>query len=359
MTSRFLLGLVATCSLLMLGCKEPDGSTGGTSGAALYAFDSTSNNLLVWKDLDAVYSSTASPAPDYQLTSSLFGKVSNLAWGGLCFDRQKANLYLVSDTGTIVRVRSIRTQSSGVASGDVVSFSLASTGRLSNGKFGQASLDISTDTLYITENGDSGTQIWVITNASGQGQDATVNLQALATSGDSGGTGVVANSGIVYAFFKDGGTVGIDNLTGARIRQGSSSAFDATKVIVGNLTTLGIYGSMALDTGNTYLFVARHNTDATSTGAPILGFKTGQFNVSYNQAPNITLGSASGQPDLRVLSHPGTKDWLVGLRGNGTTAYNTIYIWKSPLGGVDAKSISVTTPAGAVFRGLAVDGNAS
>ena len=57
-------------------------------------------------------------------------------------------------------------QSGDVASSEVVSFSLASTGRLSSSTFGQASLDPQTDTLYITENGSSGTQIWVVTNAS-------------------------------------------------------------------------------------------------------------------------------------------------------------------------------------------------
>ncbi|WLT30348.1 hypothetical protein [Geothrix sp. PMB-07] len=357
MTSRLFLGLAATLLLLTAGCKEPDGSSGGTSGAALYAFDSTTNAVFIWKDVSAVYDATTTPSPSFQITSSLFSKVSSLAWGGLAFDRQRGILYLVSDTGTIVRVNNIRSQSGAVPNGEVYSFSLASTGRLTNGKFGQIALDPQNDTLFITETGDSNTQIWVVASASAQIQDATVALQALQMSGDSGGTGVAAASGTVYAFMKDGGTVGTDALTGPRLRKGNAVSFDASQVILGSSTTLGIYGSLALDTGNGYLFVARHNTDAASTAAPIQAFRTGQFGLSYNQAPALTVGTAAGQPDLRVLSHPGTKDWLVGLRGNGTTGYNTIYLWKSPLGGTAAKV--ATAASGSVFKGVAVDGNAS
>jgi hypothetical protein len=48
----------------------------------------------------------------------------------------------------------------------------------------------------------------------------------------------------------------------------------------------------------------------------------------------------------------------VGLRGAGVTAYATIYLWKSPMGGTAAVSITAS-PASAAFRGVAVDGNAS
>ena len=358
MIRRIALGLMASLLLLGTACKEPDGSGGGTTGAALYAFNSTTSQVLVWKDLNALYDSTAAVDPTYLISSSLFSKATNLAWGGLCFDSQRGNLYLVSDTGTIVRVSNIRTQTGSVPSAEVVSFSLSSTGRLTNGKYGQASLDAQSDTLYITESGDSTSQIWVVTGASSQLQDATVALQPLQMSGDSGGTGVAAASGVVYGFMKDGGTVGIDALTGPRLRKGTSAFFDPTQVILGSLTTLGVYGSLALDTGSGYLFVARHNTDAASSAPPILAFRTGQFGMSYNQAPSATLGSAADQPDLRVLSHPGIKDWLVGLRGNGTTGYDTIFLWKSPLSGAAAKAITVT-PSGAVVKGVAVDGNAS
>ena len=357
MTLRILFSLVASCLLLLTGCKEVGDTSGGTSGAALYTFDSTTSQVFVWKDLGALYDSTATLAPTYRISSTLFTKVTALAWGGVCFDSQRGVLYLVSETGTIVRVSSIRTQTGSVPSAEVVSFALSNTGRLTNGKFGQASLDSQNNTLYITENGDSSTQIWVVSSASAQGQDASVTLQALQNTSDSGGTGVAAGSGVVYGFFLDGGPVGIEALTGPRLRRGNASAFGSTDVILGSNTTLGKYGVLALDTGNGYLFVGRHNTDAASTVAPIQVFRTGQFGLSYNQAPYLTLGSATGQPDIRVLSHAGTRDWLVGLKGTGTVGAGTFYVWKQPMAGSAAKTI--LAPTGAVLKGVAIDGNAS
>jgi len=361
MTSRLLLGLAASFLLLVMGCKEPDSASGGTSGAALYAYDSSTSTVFVWNDLSAVYDAAASAAtPNKQITSSVFSsKISSLAWGGLCFDNQKAYLYLVSDTGNIVRVSNIRSQSGTVASTDVVSFSLSNTGRLSGSTFGQAALDTQNDTLYITENSTSGTQIWVVTNVSSQVQDASVALQALAVSGDSGGTGVASASGSVYAFMVDGSTVGtVVTYSGPRLRKGTSSAFTDANTLIGSNTLIGKYGSLALDTGNGYLFVARHNTDAGASTAPIQVFTTGQFGQAYNQAPTTTVGSATGQSDLRVIAHAGSKDWLVGLRGNGTTAYGTFYVWKAPLGGTAAATITAS-PTSSLFKGVAVDGNAS
>ena len=361
MRSRLFHGLVAVFLLLALGCKDPGAAAGGTSGAALYAYDSTSSAVFVWTDLSALYNASSTPAaPNKQITSSVFSsKISSLAWGGICFDNQKAYLYLVSDTGNIVRVSNIRSQSGIVASADVVSFSLSNTGRLSGSTFGQASLDTQNDTLYITENSSSGTQIWVVNNASSQAQDTSITLQALQTSGDSGGTGVASASGSVYAFLADGSTVGtVVTYSGPRLRKGKASGFTDANTLIGGSTLIGKYGSLALDTANGYLFVARHNTDAGATTAPIQVFTTGQFGQAYDQSPTATLGSASAQADLRVIAHAGSKDWLVGLRGNGATAYGTIFIWKSPLGGTAANSISAS-PATALFKGIAVDGNAA
>ena len=358
MASRYCLGLVASFLLLVTGCKDPGSST---AGSALYTFDSTTSQVFIWTDMEKLYDSPAS-VPTYQISSSLFNQVSNLAWGGLCFDQKRGVLYLVSATGTIVRVSSIRTQTGTVPSAQVFSYSLSSTGRLTNSTFGQASLDATNDTLYITENGDSSTQIWVVTGASTQAQNSVVALQSLQIGGDTGGTGVAAANGVVYGFMANGGPVGLNSLTGPRIRKGTASAFDPNS----NLTListqspqqiLGIYGSLAYDTGDSLVFVARHNTDAASTLPPIDVFTTGQFSGGPYQAPNMQLGSAANQPSLRVISHPGTKDWLVGLQGQGTTGYNTIFLWKAPLGGTDA--VVVTAPAGSVLMGLAVDGNAS
>ena len=358
MASRFFLGLAASFLLLVTGCKDPGSST---AGSALYTFDSTTSQVFIWTDMEKLYDSPAS-LPTYEISSSLFNQVSNLAWGGVCFDQKRGVLYLVSATGTIVRVSSIRTQTGTVPSAQVFSYSLSSTGRLTNSTFGQASLDATNDTLYITENGDSSTQIWVVTGASTQAQNAVVALQSLQIGGDTGGTGVSAANGVVYGFMSNGGPVGINSVTGPRIRKGTAAAFDpnSNQVIVGDQSLLGIYGSLAYDTGDTVVFAARHNTDSGGTNVtkqPIDVFNTGQFNQGPYQAPNMQLGSAANQPSLRVISHPGTKDWLVGLSGSGTTGSNTIYLWKSPMGGTDA--VLVTAPAGSVLMGLAVDGNAS
>jgi len=361
MTLRSLLGLAASILILLTGCKEPDGASGGTSGAALYAYDSTSSAVYVWTDLSTLYSSTATTvAPTKQITSSVFSsKITSLAWGGLCFDASHGYLYLVSDTGSIVRVGNIRSQSGTVASYDVVSFSLSDTGRLTSSTFGQVALDAQNDRLYITENGTSSTQIWVVNNASSQVQSASVALQALHYSGDTGGTGVAAASGSVYAFLLSGDTVGsLVTYSGPRLRKGTASAFTDAGTIIGGSTLLGKYGALALDTGNGYLFVGRHNADAGATTAPIQVFTTGMFGQAYNQAPTSTLGSTTDQADLRVLAHAGTKDWLAGLSGQGTTAYGKIHVWKSPMGGTAAKVVAAS-PTTAVFKGLAIDGNAS
>ena len=361
MKLRSLLGLAASILILLTGCKEPDGTSGGTSGAALYAYDSTTSAIYVWTDISALYSSTAATvAPTKQITSSVFSsKIASLAWGGVCLDSLHGYLYLVSDTGSIVRVGNIRSQTGSVASYDVVSFSLSDTGRLTTSTFGQVALDAQNDRLYITENGSSSTQIWVVNNASSQAQSTSVTLQTLQMAGDTGGTGVAAASGSVYAFMLNGDTVGnIVTYTGPRLRKGTSSAFTDASTLIGSATLLGKYGALALDTGNGYLFVARHNTDAAATTAPIQVFTTGMFGQSYNLAPTDTLGSATAQADLRVLAHAGSKDWLAGLSGQGTTAYGKIHLWKAPVGGTAAKVILVS-PTTSVLKGIAIDGNAS
>lgn len=360
MTSRILFGFATSLLLLLSGCKDPtEAGTGGTSGTALYAFDSTTSTVLVWKDISTLYDSTTPPEP-IKISSSFFSKVTSLAWGGLCVDSQRGLLYLVSETGDIVRVNRIRNQSGAVTNVDVYSFQLNNSAPLTNGKFGQASLDSQSDTLLITENGDNGTRIWTVSGASSIAQNASVSLQALQLAGDKGGTGVAAYSGVVYAFMTDGNPVGIDSVIGPRLRKGTTTTFDPAIVLMGSNTELGVYGSLALDTGNGYLFVARHNTASGLTTKPILAFRTGQFppGGGINQLPTLTLGSATGQADLRVLSHARTKDWLVGLRGLLGVGFGTIYVWKSPLTSTDAKVITVT-PSGSVLKGVAVDGNAS
>ncbi len=356
MVRRFLRGLGA-CALLLLSFSCVDALTGSTQGVALYAFDGASSTVMAWQDLETLYTASTVPAPDRTLSSNLLSKVTSLGWGGMCLDSQRSLLYLASSSGTLVRINNVRNQSGTIPSTDIASFTLDTSNRLTNGRFGQAAIDAQTDTLYVTENGDNGTRIWVVTNASTQLQDNSIALHALQTSGDSGGTGVAGGSGVVYASFQDGNPVGPDSLIGPRLRSGTASAFNPSNVILGSATGLGEYGSLALDTADNYLFVARHNTDSGSTAPPIQVFRTGQFGQSYNQAPTATVGSATGQPDLRVIAHPGTKDWLVGLRGQGTVGYPVLILWKAPLGGTDAKTVTVSSSA--TLLGVALDGTVS
>lgn len=358
MLRRFLGLLLAFPLLLVSGCKEPDELSGGTTGVALYAFDTATSKVMVWTDLSALYDDAGTPAPGRLISSSLFSKVTNLAWGGLALDSQRGILYLVSETGDIVRVSRFRSQTGSVSSVDVTSFKLASSSRLTNGKFGQTAVDAQGDTLFVSENGDSGTRIWVVTGASSQLQDATVALQALEFSGDTGGTGLAAGGGSVYGFMADGNPVGPDSLTGPRLRKGTAAGFPSSQVILGSSTGLGIRGSLALDTANGYLFSAVHATDAASAEAPIRVFRAGQFGLAYNQAPAYTLGTAADFPDLQVLAHAGNKDWLAALRGQGTVGYATLILWKAPLGGV-APKVKTVDPSGTILRGVALDGNAS
>jgi hypothetical protein len=358
MTARIFRGLVAILFLLGLGCKDVPG-TGGTTGVALYAFDSTTSQVMVWSDVSAMYDNATTPAPSYQFSHSLLTKVTNLAWGGMCLDAQRGVLYMVAaDSGTIIRMSNIRSQTGTIPTADIASFQLDTSSRLTNGSFGQAAIDSQSDSLFITESGDNGTRIWVVTSASQQSQSASITLNALQSTGntDTAGTGVAVNAGIVYAYMNDGSPVGPDFLTGPCLRKGTSASFAPSLVILGNTTGLGVYGTLALDSANGYLFVGRHNTDASATSAPILAYQTGQFGSSFNQAPAQTLGSATDQATLRVLSHAGTKDWLVGLRGQGSTGYPDLILWKSPLGGTAAV---VKTVSGSVFKGVALDGNAS
>lgn len=362
MKSRFLFGLVALCFLFALGCKDVPGS-GGTTGVALYAFDSTSSSVMVWNDINVLYDSTTTPAPDFTFNPTALSKVTNLAWGGMCLDAQRGILYLVSDTGDIIRWSNIHAQTNSVPVGELVSFSLNSADRYSPGTFGQASIDSQTDTLLITESGDSGTRVWVVANASQKNQNDSIPLGTpLQITGDKGGTGVAAAGGVVYAYMDNGndvlGPLG-DSFTGPRIRKGSTSAFSATDVILGSQTGLHKYGSLALDTASGYLFVGVHDTDNSLTTAPILVFQTGQFGTGgYNQAPSqASIGSPTDQATLRVLSHAGTKDWLVGLRGQGSVGYPVAMVWKSPMSGTAAKVITLSSSA--VFKGVALDGNAS
>ncbi len=356
--------LLAIASLNLSCVDVPGGGT--TGGTVLYAYDSNAHQLIEW-DASTFYDSD-SPTTLKIVSSSVFtNQMGNLAWGGLCLDSSNNRLFMVHETtGDVVRVNNVRNQSGTISStsADVAKFTLGSSSdRLPSGKFGQATIDPATGTLFVTEKNDSDTRIWVVSGAGVILDGATVPLTSITASGDKECTGVAAGlGGQVFSYFNTGSAIGIDQINGPRLRKGTSTGFSANvSVLVGTNTGVGKYGSLALDSGNNLLFVARHNVDASTvekpvTGKPVLAFSVGKFNGGgYDQAPDFTLGTAADQGNLRVLAHPGNREWLAALNSSGEEPANVIHIWKLPRDSGSVPKIKNITAA--LFKGIAFDGN--
>lgn len=355
-----LAGALLAIAFLGLACVDVPGG-GTTGGTVLYAYDNNAHQLIEW-DTSAFYD-TDSPTTLKIVSSTVFtNKMGNLSWGGLCLDSSNNILYLVNETtGDVVRVTNIRNQSGTIPSPSqyVATFTLGtSNDRLSSGKFGQAAIDPATGTLFVTEKNESDTRIWVVAGAGAIPDQSTVQPTSITVSGDKECTGIAAGSGgQVFAFFNTGNAVGtIDQINGPRLRKGTSGGFSTnTSVLVGANTTLGKYGTLALDSGNNLLFVARHNVDASASAVPVLAFSIGKFNGGgYDQAPDFTLGTAADQGSIRVLAHPGNKEWLAALTSSGETPAGEIHLWKLPRDKSAAKIKHITS---ALIKGIAFDGN--
>jgi hypothetical protein len=187
------------------------------------------------------------------------------------------------------------------------------------------------------------------------------NTGIIGGTSDKNGTGVAASSTALYAYFDTGGTInpsGTDH-TGSRLRKGAASGtFPATSsVIVGEsgngLTLLGKYGCLAYDTGNDFLYVARHVFDSGIGGNPLLVYSPGSFSPGLEVGPDRSL---TGPSDLRLIAHAGQRDWLVGARSPAT---HTLWIWKNPAAGDTSVSMALPdTVSGSVqIQGLALDGS--
>ncbi len=355
-----LVGALFAVAFLGLACVDVPGG-GSTSGTVLYAYDTKAHQLIEW-DVSTFYDND-SPATLKTVDSTVFtNKMDNLAWGGLCLDSSSNRIYLVNETtGDVVRVNNIRNQNGTISSTspDVATFTLGgSSDRLSSGKFGQAAIDPATGTLFVTEKNDSDTRIWVVGGAAVMLDGATVPLTPLKVSGDKDCTGVAAGlGGQVFAYSNTGNAIGIDQINGPRLRKGTSTGFSSdNSVLVGANTALGKYGTLALDSGNNLIFVARHNIDSSSSGIPVLAFSIGKFNGGgFNQLPDFTLGTNTDQGSLRVLAHPGNKEWLAALNSSGESPSNVIHIWKLPR---DPKPVvKIKNITSAQIKGIAFDGN--
>ena len=363
MYKRLFLGLLAIVLAGQMACVDPkEGGATGDTALYFHSVESGTARIQVFLDAEAVFTGSGPATPGRTLTSDLLNKVSPLAWGGLALDSRRNLLYAVGENGTIVRISSLRGQTGAIPTNEIASFELSntSTDRLSGGKFNQAALDPSTDTLYVAETSPSASQVWVIASASGRPNDATVPKVAVTLAGtDKGCTGLaVGRNSEVFGFFKEGGTVGFPTAyDGPRLRKGNSATFPSSDgTIIGPATLLKVYGSLACDTGGNELYVARHLSDASvTTGDPILVFTSGDFSQGLDKAPSRTMGDANQQANLRVIAHPGNKDWLGGLRSDAEVGLNTFYLWKKPSSG--GAAVSRTLVQGAEIRGIAFDGN--
>lgn len=359
-----LVSLFLGC--LSLGCVDPaDAGGGATAGTTLYAFDTAdaaTNRVLIWDNVSTLYDADAVTATTRTISSDQFAKVKNLAWGGLAMDSSGNRLWLVGEGGDVVRVDRIRQQTGAIPSTEAIHFTLGNSGdRLSGGKFSQSALDPVSGTLYVMETNDTEARVWAVAGAQFYNDGAVVSTASkLSVQGDKGGTGLAAGGGALFAFFKDGSQVQFSTeiYNGARLRSGGANGFTATNVLIGGNAKLGIYGSLALDTSNNRLYFARHNQDAVSSEAPINVFTFGQFGSNPNQAPDKgTLGTAALN-NLRVLAHPGNKDWLVALDATTSEApTNFLRIFKNPSQtGSTVKTYTLGT--GVKLKGIALDGSA-
>lgn len=354
---KHLISLLLGMSLL--GCLAPgpeeDGEGGATSGVAMYAYDNNGKSLVIWKDLSAVFDDAGLPSPSTTLAHGYFDKVTPLAWNGVACDASRNQLYLVGEGGDIVRISRIRSQVGAISGSDIFTFKLDGNNRLTSSVFGQAAVDSGSGTLYVTENGSNGTRIWVVEGASSitSGTVALKEAKVSPGNGDSGGYGVAAGGGAFYGTFENGDPVGIENLSGPRLRKGSGTAFPSqSQVLVGSNTVLGKYGPLGLDTGSNNLYVGIHGPTGITGGAPILRFTVSQLSGSPNQAPAAKLGDPSTFTTLRFLAHPGSKDWLVA----GPETGGEFWIVKQPSAG-DTQQKTKTIGGSRVVRGVALDPN--
>lgn len=366
-TPRLLHGLILGVPLLFLGCIKNNSGAGATNGTVLYLYDAAASDVLVWKDMDAAYAAATPPAPNLTLTNAALSRSAALAWGGLAMDTQRNHLYLLYEDGVVIRIDQVRSQTGAITSNNVVLFTLDSANRLSGSVFGQVALDPQSNILYACESGSSGTsRVWTVTQPDAKANSSIASFTTV--SDDEAGTGhlgVAAAQSSVYSYFAGGNQVvsGISTYNGPRLRKGTSSAFGANFVIIGDTTGLDMSsaGTLAVDTVNSRVFVGL-DTGSTSAnsptgGAPIVAFQTGQFGLSPNQKPSMWLGTlATGS--IKALSHAGTKAWLVALQSSGGVGIQTILVWKAPAAGVVDQPMAMG-PSTAQFRGATLDGTGS
>lgn len=373
-----LLALAAS-----LGCVDHN-----PTGTTLFVYDNQSSTVQIWADVntvhDAVQNSTAMPAADRSIQSSLLNNI-DLAWGGLAVDPNRQMLYLVSESGVVYAITKANTQNGSISNNtDIFSFNLGSSSDgFPTSVFGQACVDISNNILYVmqTSTDGSATRVWRVPGPNLFSITYSSPLPAasytVGVSTDTYGTGVaVAQNGTVYGLFGGGSTI-YNNLgaafTGPRLRQGPGGSFPSsipvgTNLLMGPLTELPgavdgtgplTFGSLGYDTQNNQLYVFSGPT--SSSIPPILVFNQSQFSQgTFNLGPVRALAdTATSLGGLRIISHPANADWLLGARytppastGTGTGG-PVLLIWKNP--SIGGASLAATLPVTEI-RGMAIGG---
>jgi hypothetical protein len=344
-------------SLGTTGCVDPKG--GKTGSTPIYVYDNLTKRVLVWDDINTLYdlgSGAAAPKPDRIITSSLISSLGTLAWGGMVMNPSTNELLLVDEAGNVVRIEKAASQNGSLTNiQDIASFTLgdASSDRLTNSVFGQAAIDPSTGTFYVCENGSSNAfRVWAVTSPNGiaSGGKASLNTLSAPLNGtDYTATGVAsAGSGNVYVFASQGNVIQDslgDKYYGPRLRLSIGTSFPFIgKVLVGDPTqfwdgtNFPAWGTLGYDSSLAKIYVARpYNSDPKQKA--ILIFTPSQLNTgSLDQAPSDALPEAStALPNLRVISHARTKDWLVGIDQDSSSSpantdltLNTLRLWKQP-----------------------------
>lgn len=372
------------------GCVDPKG--GQTGNTPLYVYDNLAKRVLVWNDINTLYNLGAgatAPQPDRIISGTLISSLGNLAWGGMVMNPLRNELFLVDENGNVVRIEKAEKQNGSLTSPlDIASFTLGSisTDRLASSVFGQAAIDPSLNTLFVCENGSSSaTRLWVVTSpeqiASGS-QAPPAFVTSSISSTDYTGTGVAAaGSGNAFAFYT-GGTVLTsitgDQFSGPRLRLSSGGSYPVLgNVLVGEDTTFWdgsttpAWGTLAYDGTMSKLYLARPYTSQGNQNAVVVFYPSQFSNGSMDQAPNAVLPDTTGAlPNLRVISHARTKDWLVGIDQdasasptNADLTLTTLHLWKQP--SQKGASIAVTlapvtvnnTPTNVGIRAVAMDGS--
>jgi len=382
-TTQTLASLALAAALLgATGCV--DAPSGGTSGTSIYVYDNASASVMHWKDVSTLYAAPAAPpAATATLTAGNISNMAPVGWGGLAVDPTTNCLYIVAASGgAVTRISQLTTQTGAVTNSyDIATFTLTTTNTtFSNSTFGQACVDSTANTLYVTETGTNRTasRVWAVPNASTvlagtSVADSGASLPVISNDYGYSGVAVGANH-LVYGYFPNGNTLYSNiledvPLNGGRIRQGSTSGWYsslvATDVLAGALTELSdtttTFGTLGYDTVNNILYCARQANASPASGTTVLpavvAFTPGQFTTSnFNVVPAgpALTDTAATLPDLRFISHAGLKDWLAGGDMVSSSATNVVHLWKSPSAG--GASVAVTLPAGVEVAGIALDG---